>query len=180
MAALILEHHLSKEEEGAAQDQLRQAYNLLAGCLGAEEPAALDTYLQRNKQIKVQEMMSIFNAISNKPSGDKEKMNYFVYAFYWAFTSCLSDTARQVTLNITVGYKCYYKLTQEAASKVKECLEAHKDSIFSSCTIQVPLEEEAISSCWSRTCSLGAWCQLRVPCHRRRHPGQSGVCRRVW
>ena len=108
VAALILEHHLSKEEDGRVKDQLRKAYNLLAACLGTEDPAPLDIYLQRNNQIKVQEMMDIFNAISNKPSGDKEKMNYFVYAFYWAFTSCLSDTARQVTLDRTVGLKCNF------------------------------------------------------------------------
>ena len=91
----------------------------LLSSLQQQLPAHLDTYLHRNNQIKVQEMMDIFHAISTKSSSEKERMNYLVYSFFWAFTSCLEETARE-----------------EACTKIRECVETHKTGVFSSATIQ--------------------------------------------
>ena len=101
---------------------MMDGFNLLESAIGQQSTAALDKYLQRSRQVKSQEMMDIYDAVSTKPSSEKERMNYLVYSFYWAFTSCFSDTARK-----------------EAATKIKECVEANRSSVFSSCTIQVAL-----------------------------------------
>lgn len=119
VANLILEHRLSGEEDTVRKTMV-DGFKLLESAIGQQSTAALDKYLQRSRQVKSQEMMDIYDAVSTKPSGDKERMNYLVYSFYWAFTSCFSDTARR-----------------EAAVKIKECVEANRSSVFSSCTIQV-------------------------------------------
>ena len=121
VANLILQHRLSGEED-TARKTMMDGFNLLESAIGQQSTAALDKYLQRSRQVKSQEMMDIYDAVSTKPSSEKERMNYLVYSFYWAFTSCFSDTARK-----------------EAAVKIKECVEANKSSVFASCTIQVAL-----------------------------------------
>ena len=88
---------------------------------------------QHSTAKRCQEMMDIYHAISTKPTSEKERMNYLVYSFFWSHTAC-----------------------KEAAVKIKECVEANRSSIFSSCTIhdmdlnrlvpqQGPLSQEAAS-----------------------------------
>ena len=119
VADLILNQRLCGEGEAVRKTML-DGIKLLESAIEQQPPAALDKYLQRSRQVKCQEMMDVYDAISTKPSSEKERMNYLVYSFYWAFTSCFSDTARK-----------------DAAVKIKECVEENKGSVFSSCTIQV-------------------------------------------
>ena len=119
VANLILEHRLSGEDD-TVRKTMMDGFTLLESAIGQQSTAALDKYLQRSRQVKAQEMMDIYDAVSTKPSSEKERMNYLLYSFYWAFTSCFSDSARK-----------------EAAVKIKECVEANRSSVFSPCTIQV-------------------------------------------
>ena len=119
VADLILNQRLCGEGEAVRKTML-DGIKILESAIEQQPPAALDKYLQRSRQVKCQEMMDVYDAISTKPSSEKERMNYLVYSFYWAFTSCFSDTARK-----------------DAAVKIKECVEENKGSVFSSCTIQV-------------------------------------------
>ena len=123
VASLVLEHSLAREEDQDVRSLLREAVSLLLGCVGQQPAAPLDSYLQRSHQVKVQEMMEIFQSISTKTSSSGERMNFLVYSFFWAFTSCLPEQGQQ-----------------EVAAKVRECLELHKEKVFSHVTIQeVPL-----------------------------------------
>ena len=116
--SLIIDRRLLKVEDVQMRNTLREIFEKLIDSVGINQDSDIDKYLSRTKPIKIAEMMDIFEAINTKSEYPHELVNYFVYAFFWAFSSCFSiDKKEKFLVNI------------------RECIESNK-SMFENCTVQ--------------------------------------------
>ena len=116
LASLSLEKRL-KECLEENRDNIRRMYSLLDKNIEMKEKSSVDTLLYRSKQVKVNEMMDIFQSINTTSTNPLELDNYFVYSYFWAASSCLSQLEKL-----------------ELMSRMKEIIEGNKES-FPNCTI---------------------------------------------
>ena len=116
LPALSLERRL-KECPEDSREPLRTMYSILDKNVEIKETSAVDSFLYRSKQVKVNELMDIFQSVCTTSTNPHELDNYFVYSYFWAFSSCLSEVSKL-----------------ELMSKMKETIDSHKDT-FPHCTI---------------------------------------------
>ena len=90
---LCLESRLRTFSEGN-REEIRTMFNILDRNLETKAPSPVDTFLYRSKQVVVNEMMDILESVSSTSTNQNELHNYFVYSFFWAFSSCLPEVGK--------------------------------------------------------------------------------------
>lgn len=90
---LCLESRLrSYSEEN--REVIRTMFNILDRSVETKAPSQVDTFLSRSKQVVVNEMMDILESVSSTSTNQTELQNYFVYSYFWAFSSCLPELGK--------------------------------------------------------------------------------------
>ena len=76
------------------REVIRTMFNVLERNRETKDPSPVDTFLYRSKQVVVSEMMDILEAVSSTSTNQNELHNYFVYSYFWAFSSCLPELGK--------------------------------------------------------------------------------------
>ena len=113
---LILQSRL-KNYGKQEKKTLYKMYSTFDSAQLVKEEAFVDKFLHRTKPKVIHEMMDIMDAIKNTSSAPTEMSNFFVYAYFVAFTSCHSEDDKECIL-----------------ANLKECVESNK-TCFENCTI---------------------------------------------
>ena len=90
---LCLESRLGRFSEGN-REAIRRMFNTLESNMETKAPSPVDTFLYRSKQVVVNEMMDILESVSLTSTNQNELHNYFVYSYFWAFSSCLPELGK--------------------------------------------------------------------------------------
>ena len=114
---LIVENRLKKVEDPVIQEQLMDVFQKLQETIDPSDVSSVDKFLNRTKRIMITEMMDIFESINTKSEYPHEYLNFFVYSFFWAFSSCCSNVSKQ-----------------KMQAAIKDHVEANKDS-FENCNV---------------------------------------------